>query len=238
MTAEETVQELFLRVWNNAERYEASQGKLTTWMFAITRNIAVDMLRRKSKSAATTSVENETLAAFADEHTNTEEEIERLEAEEVAAFEAHLAHCESCRQEVRELQEVTGFLPLAAEPVAPPPGMRARVLGNVLGHAQVSAGTKPAAAPAEPEAPVVLQADLAPLQEAAQPGQGLPPETAVPAARAEEAAQAQPWQPQGRARARSSRAWRIASAALAAAALVLGIYAGQLQGQIDSLKQH
>jgi anti-sigma-K factor RskA len=160
-----------------------------------------------------------------------------LEAEEVAAFEAHLAHCESCRQEVRELQEVTGFLPLAAEPVAPPPGMRARVLGNVLGHAQVSAGTKPAAAPAEPEAPVVLQADLAPQQEAAQPGQGLPPETAVPAARAEEAAQAQPWQPQGRARARSSRAWRIASAALAAAALVLGIYAGQLQGQIDSLKQ-
>ncbi|OAX45281.1 RNA polymerase sigma-70 factor, ECF subfamily [Paenibacillus sp. OK060] len=77
MTAEETVQELFLRVWNNAERYEASQGKLTTWMFAITRNIAVDMLRRKSKSAATTSVENETLAAYADEHTNTEEEIER-----------------------------------------------------------------------------------------------------------------------------------------------------------------
>ncbi|MDK8193031.1 sigma-70 family RNA polymerase sigma factor [Paenibacillus sp. UMB7766-LJ446] len=77
MTAEETVQELFLRVWNNAERYEASQGKLTTWMFAITRNIAVDMLRRKSKSAATSSVENETLAAFADEHTNTEEEIER-----------------------------------------------------------------------------------------------------------------------------------------------------------------
>lgn len=146
-----------------------------------------------------------------------------LEAEEVAAFEAHLAQCESCRQEVRELQEVTGFLPLAAEPVAPPPGMRARVLSNVLGHAQESAGTKPAAAPAKPEA--------------AQPGQGLPPETAVPAARAEEAAQAQPWQPQGRARARSSRAWRIASVALAAAALVLGIYAGQLQGQVDSLKQ-
>lgn len=43
-----------------------------------------------------------------------------LEAEEVAAFEAHMATCEPCRQEVRELQEVTGFLPLAAEPVAPP----------------------------------------------------------------------------------------------------------------------
>ena len=43
-----------------------------------------------------------------------------LEAEEVAAFEAHMLNCEACRQEVRELQEVTGFLPLAAEPVAPP----------------------------------------------------------------------------------------------------------------------
>ena len=95
-----------------------------------------------------------------------------LEAEEVAAFEAHMATCEPCRQEVRELQEVTGFLPLAAEPVAPPQGMRARVLGNVLGHAQESAEAKPAAAPAEPEAPVVLQEDLAPTQRAARPGPG------------------------------------------------------------------
>ncbi|ETT53561.1 hypothetical protein BK124_20445 [Paenibacillus amylolyticus] len=155
-----------------------------------------------------------------------------LEAEEVAAFEAHMATCEPCRQEVRELQEVTGFLPLAAEPVAPPQGMRARVLGNVLGHVQESAEAKPAATPAEPEAPVVLQEDLAP-----QPGPGLPPVTAVPAARVEEAAQAQPWQPQAHARARISSAWRIASAALAAAALLLGVYTAQLRSQIDSLTQ-
>lgn len=66
---------------------------------------------------------------------------------------------------------------------------------------------------------------------------GLPPVTAVPAARVEEAAEAQPWQPQARARARSSRAWRVASAGLAAAALVLGVYTAQLQSQIDSLTQ-
>ncbi|WP_127539254.1 anti-sigma factor domain-containing protein [Paenibacillus illinoisensis] len=146
-----------------------------------------------------------------------------LEAKEVEAFEAHMATCEACRQEVKELQEVTGSLPLAAEPVAPPPGMRARVLGNVLGSAQESAEAKPAAAPAEPEAPEVLQATPGPQH--------------ADAARAEEAAQAQPWQPQGRARARSSRAWRAASAGLAAAALVLGIYAAQLQSRIDALTQ-
>ncbi|WP_251034759.1 anti-sigma factor [Paenibacillus polymyxa] len=65
----------------------------------------------------------------------------------------------------------------------------------------------------------------------------MPPVTAVPAARVEEAAQAQPWQPQARARARSSSAWRIASAGLAAAALLLGVYTAQLQSQIDSLTQ-
>lgn len=161
-----------------------------------------------------------------------------LEAEEVEAFEAHLKDCDVCRQEVKELQEVTGFLPLAAEPVAPPPGMRARVLGNVLGQSQGGAEAKPATAPAQPEAPAVLQADLAPPRaEAAQPEPGLPPVTAVPAARAEEAAQAQPLQPGGRARPRGSRAWRVASAGLAAAALVLAIYAAQLQSQFSLLTQ-
>ncbi|MEK3826713.1 MULTISPECIES: anti-sigma factor [Paenibacillus] len=163
-----------------------------------------------------------------------------LEAEEVAAFEAHMSNCEACRQEVRELQEVTGSLPLAADPVAPPPGMRARVLGNVLGQAQESTGATPAATPAQqPEAPAsaVLQEDLAPQHErAAQPGPGLPP-AAVPAARAEEAAQAQLGQPGTRARARGGRAWRAASAGLAAAALVLGVYTAQLQSRIDLLTQ-
>jgi len=158
-----------------------------------------------------------------------------LEAEEVAAFEAHMSNCEACRQEVRELQEVTGSLPLAADPVAPPSGMRARVLGNVLGQAQESTGTAPAAPAQQPEAPAaaVLQEDLAPQHErAAQPGLGLPP-----AARAKEAAQATMGQPQERARARGGRAWRAASAGLAAAALVLGVYTAQLQSRIDSLTQ-
>jgi RNA polymerase sigma factor (sigma-70 family) len=47
MLAEEVVQELFMRIWNSAEKYDAEQGKLSSWMFTLTRNIAIDWLRRK-----------------------------------------------------------------------------------------------------------------------------------------------------------------------------------------------
>jgi len=76
MAAEEVVQELFLRVWTHSERYEASQGKLTTWMFAVTRNIAVDMLRRKSVRDRGIPVETVTLHAVADDLADTAVQVE------------------------------------------------------------------------------------------------------------------------------------------------------------------
>lgn len=84
MAAEEVVQELFMRVWTHSERYEASQGKLTTWMFAVTRNIAVDLLRRKSVRDKGIPVETDTLYAVADELNDTAAQVEvRSEGERV-----------------------------------------------------------------------------------------------------------------------------------------------------------
>lgn len=76
MAAEEVVQELFMRLWTHSERYDASQGKLTTWMFAVTRNIAVDMLRRKSVRDRGIPVETETLYAVADDLADTAVQVE------------------------------------------------------------------------------------------------------------------------------------------------------------------
>ncbi|MEW4371219.1 RNA polymerase sigma factor [Paenibacillus kandeliae] len=75
MAAEEVVQELFLRVWNHAERYDRGQGKLSTWMFTIARNIAVDMLRRKSSRAAADAVGDEVLQVIPDTGTDVEQEV-------------------------------------------------------------------------------------------------------------------------------------------------------------------
>jgi len=46
--AEEGLQETFIKIWNNADRYHQSQGTPVTWMTSIARNQAVDILRRRS----------------------------------------------------------------------------------------------------------------------------------------------------------------------------------------------
>lgn len=43
--AEEIVQEVFLRVWNQPERYEEGRGSLRSFLLAITHGRAIDMLR-------------------------------------------------------------------------------------------------------------------------------------------------------------------------------------------------
>lgn len=52
MMSEEIVQELFLRIWQTAERFDGAQGKLTSWMFTLTRNITIDLLRKKKPYTA------------------------------------------------------------------------------------------------------------------------------------------------------------------------------------------
>lgn len=44
--AEEVVQESFVRIWHNASRYQAHLSSPLTWMITITRNQAIDQLRK------------------------------------------------------------------------------------------------------------------------------------------------------------------------------------------------
>jgi RNA polymerase sigma-70 factor (ECF subfamily) len=50
--AEEAVQETFLRAWRAADRYDAALGSMRTWLFAIVRNIVVDLGRARAKRPA------------------------------------------------------------------------------------------------------------------------------------------------------------------------------------------
>lgn len=45
-TAEECVQETFLRAWRARERYDEARGGVRTWLFAIARNVVKDSYRR------------------------------------------------------------------------------------------------------------------------------------------------------------------------------------------------
>jgi len=46
--AEEAVQETFLRAWRAGERFDPQIGSLRTWLFAILRNVVIDLSRARS----------------------------------------------------------------------------------------------------------------------------------------------------------------------------------------------
>jgi len=46
--AEEAVQETFVRAWQAAERFDDALGSLRTWLFAIIRNVVIDLSRARA----------------------------------------------------------------------------------------------------------------------------------------------------------------------------------------------
>jgi len=46
-TAEEAVQEVFVKVWKRARDYDAARGKFSSWLSGIAHNYAIDELRRR-----------------------------------------------------------------------------------------------------------------------------------------------------------------------------------------------
>jgi hypothetical protein len=55
-----------------------------------------------------------------------------LDPDDERTFAAHLAHCEECRTEVGRLEAELAWLPMGAPPTAPRPGLRRRIVQEVL----------------------------------------------------------------------------------------------------------
>jgi RNA polymerase sigma-70 factor (ECF subfamily) len=47
--AEELVQEVTLRVWRRADRFDPARGAASSWIFGIARNVAADLARHRSR---------------------------------------------------------------------------------------------------------------------------------------------------------------------------------------------
>lgn len=48
-TAQDVLQDVFVKIWNNIEQYDANKGRLYTWMINIARNSSIDKLRSKGE---------------------------------------------------------------------------------------------------------------------------------------------------------------------------------------------
>jgi RNA polymerase sigma factor (sigma-70 family) len=47
-TAEDVAQETFVRAWKHARTYDPRRGRVATWLLAIARNLAIDVIRVKT----------------------------------------------------------------------------------------------------------------------------------------------------------------------------------------------
>ena len=48
-TAQDVLQDVFVKIWNNIEQYDPKKGRLYTWMINIARNASIDKLRSKGE---------------------------------------------------------------------------------------------------------------------------------------------------------------------------------------------
>ena len=55
--AEEAVQDTFLRAWRAGERFDPELGSLRTWLFAILRNVIIDLGRARASRPGVTGAE-------------------------------------------------------------------------------------------------------------------------------------------------------------------------------------
>jgi RNA polymerase sigma factor (sigma-70 family) len=70
-TAEDVLQETFVKIWHSFQSYSADKGRLFTWMVNIARNLSIDKIRSKDFRNNNKNQELENNVTFIDEQRNT-----------------------------------------------------------------------------------------------------------------------------------------------------------------------
>jgi RNA polymerase sigma factor (sigma-70 family) len=70
-TAEDVLQETFVKIWHSFSGYSTEKGRLFTWMVNIARNLAIDKIRSKDFKNQNKNHELENNVTFIDEQRNT-----------------------------------------------------------------------------------------------------------------------------------------------------------------------
>lgn len=75
--AEELLQEVFFRVWRQADAYSDRRGSFVTWLLSITHNMAIDEVRRRRRRPQRADQEDpiEFLSTMADRGRSVEQDV-------------------------------------------------------------------------------------------------------------------------------------------------------------------
>jgi RNA polymerase sigma factor (sigma-70 family) len=81
--AEEVLQDAFLKIWDKIDGYDASKGRLFTWMLNLTRNLAIDKTRSKEISCELKTSGIENLVSIIDNREFTEQGVDSIGVKEI-----------------------------------------------------------------------------------------------------------------------------------------------------------
>ncbi|MGZ3872729.1 MAG: RNA polymerase sigma factor [Mucilaginibacter sp.] len=70
-TAEDVLQETFVKIWHSFSSYSTEKGRLFTWMINIARNLSIDKIRSKDFKNQNKNQDLENNVTFIDEQRNT-----------------------------------------------------------------------------------------------------------------------------------------------------------------------
>ncbi len=101
--AEDILQDVFVKIWNNFSNYDNLKGKLFTWMLNITRNLTIDTLRSKGykKQSKIRNTEN-SVDNFADNSSGAD----RFDS---LGIRKHLAHLKNDQKQIIDLAYFSGL---------------------------------------------------------------------------------------------------------------------------------
>lgn len=76
--AEDVLQEAFVKIWNNFSAYDATKGRLFTWMVNLTRNLTIDTIRSKAYKKQTKIQNSDIAVSYVTNNTNESERFDTL----------------------------------------------------------------------------------------------------------------------------------------------------------------
>ncbi len=82
-TAADLLQDTFIKIWNNIDRYNPSKGCLFTWMLNISRNLAIDKVRSAAYRKAIKNVALEDYLSQVDEQYQCKAEYDGIGLQKV-----------------------------------------------------------------------------------------------------------------------------------------------------------
>ncbi len=84
--AQDVLQDVFVKIWKNLDAYDATKGRLFTWMLNVSRNTAIDALRaRKAQPSAAIRTDEDNVHIIDRQHNTQQPNSDHIGVQEIVS---------------------------------------------------------------------------------------------------------------------------------------------------------